>query len=89
MGKNRAGTQKNLAKSLFLNDGSGKTNRERDILLFFVIAEIVRRTFLFQAYYPDTLRFISAFWYSFLGLYRILNDHKVVLGQVFSDYVRT
>lgn len=28
--------------------------------LIFVIAEIVRRTFLFQAYDPDTLRFLSA-----------------------------
>nr|GLL16978.1 ribosomal protein L16 [Ipomoea trifida] len=39
------------AKCLFLNEGSGKTLRERDILLF-RIAEIVR---LFQAYDPDTL----------------------------------
>lgn len=28
--------------------------------LIFVIPEIVRRTFLFQAYDPDTLRFLSA-----------------------------
>lgn len=41
---------------MFLNEGSGKTLRERDILLF-RIAEIVR---LFQAYDPDTLRFLSS-----------------------------
>lgn len=55
MGINRAGIQKNWAKCLFPNDGSGKTLRERDILLF-VIAEIVR---MFQAYDPDTFRFLS------------------------------
>ena len=43
---------------MFLNDGSGKTLRERDILLDF--CNRVRRTFLFQAYDPDTLRFLSA-----------------------------
>lgn len=55
MGINRAGIQKNWAKCLFPNEGSGKTLRERDILLF-RIAEIVR---MFQAYDPDTLRFLS------------------------------
>jgi len=37
-----------------MNEGSGKALRERDRLLF-RIAEIVR---LFQAYDPDTLRFL-------------------------------
>jgi hypothetical protein len=55
VGKNRAGTQKNLAKCLFLNEGSGKTKRDRELAsFFFVIAEIVRRPFLFQAYDPET-----------------------------------
>jgi hypothetical protein len=55
VGKNRAGTQKNFTK--FLNEGSGKTKRDRELAsFFFVIAEIeiVRRPFLFQAYDPET-----------------------------------
>jgi hypothetical protein len=41
---------------LFLNEGSGKTKRDRELASFFVIAEIeiVRRPFLFQAYDPET-----------------------------------
>jgi hypothetical protein len=40
---------------LFLNEGSGKTKRDRELAsFFFVIAEIVRRPFLFQAYDPET-----------------------------------
>jgi hypothetical protein len=57
VGKNRAGTQKNFTKCLFLNEGSGKTKRDRELAsFFFVIAEIeiVRRPFLFQAYDPET-----------------------------------
>jgi hypothetical protein len=66
VGKNRAGTQKNFTKCLFLNEGSGKTKRDRELVklvslleilaFFFVIAEmeIVRRPFLFQAYDPET-----------------------------------
>ena len=43
---------------MFLNEGSGKTKRDRELASFFVIAkiEIVRRPFLFQAYDPETPR---------------------------------
>lgn len=38
---------------------------------------------------PGVLPGYKKFDFSFWGLYRRFFDHKVVLGQVFSDYVRT
>ena len=68
---------------MFLNEGSGKTLRERDILLFESpkLYDCSRRTtFIRYGFESGTLS---------CDLDINLYDHKVVLGQVFSDYVRT
>lgn len=62
----------------------GKTLRERDILLFESpkLYDSSRRTTLIRDGFFRVL-------FPVIVLDILLYDHKVVLGQVFSDYVRT